>query len=151
MPSYPRSLTRALVASTTVGTVLAAGVLTTAAPAAATVSAGAPTAVSASARAYDVTMSAKARSSKSYRSAVSLRAFVSSAHARKIVRRESGGNCRVVNWRGPWRGKWQMTDQLWRSYGGKRYASHPERASCAQQDVVAYRAWRAAGWRPWGG
>ena len=74
-----------------------------------------------------------------------------SSHARMIVRRESGGSCTAVSPSGLYRGKWQMGSSFWRSFGGLQYASTPDRASCAEQDQVAYRGWLAAWWQPWGG
>jgi hypothetical protein len=68
-----------------------------------------------------------------------------------IVWRESNGRCDVVSSNGLWRGEWQMTMSLWRANGGRSYASSPERATCGEQDKVAYRIWISSGWGPWGG
>ncbi len=99
----------------------------------------------------DVTRTRVARSSKAHRKTVSVKAFVSSPHARRVVYRESKGQCRVVNPSGKYRGKWQMDRNFWRAYGGKAFASTPDRATCAEQDIVAWRGWVASWWHPWGG
>ncbi|TAK69727.1 MAG: hypothetical protein EPO13_07715 [Actinomycetota bacterium] len=111
----------------------------------------APAATVVRAATADVTRTVAARTSRAARKAIPFRVWRSSPYARKIVARESGGSCTVVNRRGPWRGRWQMTDSLWRAYGGLAYAKHPEKASCGQQDKVAYRIWLANGYSHWGG
>lgn len=97
----------------------------------------------------DVTVSRAARSSRTSRGKVSVRAWASSATARRIARHESGGNCKAVSRGGTYRGKWQMNRAFWAHYGGRKFASTPDRASCAQQDVVAYRGWVDRWWSPW--
>ena len=72
-------------------------------------------------------------------------------HGRGVAYRESHLSCTVVSANGSWRGKWQMTTSLWKSYGGLTYAATPEKASCLAQDKVAYRVWIASWWGPWGG
>ncbi|HET8971118.1 MAG TPA: transglycosylase family protein [Candidatus Nanopelagicales bacterium] len=99
----------------------------------------------------DPTMSSAARGSSSARRSVSFSAWRGSDHADMIVWRESNGQCGVVSSNGAWRGAWQMTMTLWRGFGGTAYASTPERASCGQQDQVAYRVWLQQWWTPWGG
>lgn len=99
----------------------------------------------------DLTMTSAARSSRAARERVSLADWRASDHARMIVWRESNGRCDVVSSNGLWRGCWQMTMTLWRANGGLQYASSPDRASCAEQDRVAYRVWLSAWWGPWGG
>lgn len=99
----------------------------------------------------DVTRTSAARSSRAHRQSISVRAFVSSPHARRVVYRESKGQCGVVNPSGKYRGKWQMDRNFWRAYGGKAFASTPDRATCAEQDIVAWRGWVASWWHPWGG
>jgi hypothetical protein len=101
--------------------------------------------------AVDPTTSAAARASKSARIAVGFAAWQTSPHGRYISRRESHNVCSVVSSNGAWRGKWQMTMTLWRGYGGTAFASTPERATCLEQDKVAYKVWIAQWWRPWGG
>jgi hypothetical protein len=68
-----------------------------------------------------------------------------------IVWRESNGQCGVVDSSNRWFGEWQMSMDLWRGNGGPAYAPSPQRASCGEQDTVAYRVWVKAGWSPWGG
>ncbi len=99
----------------------------------------------------DRTMSTKARTSKSYRASIPLTEWVSSTHARYIIKRESGGNCKAVSPGGTYRGKWQMGAPFWSAYGGKTYASRPDLATCSEQDKVAYKGWVASWWNPWGG
>jgi hypothetical protein len=97
----------------------------------------------------DPTITRAARTSRASRAGVSVRAWASSATARRVASRESGGNCRAVSPSGKYRGKWQMDANFWRTYGGRAYASTPDRASCAQQDIVAHRGWVARWWQPW--
>lgn len=42
-----------------------------------------------------------------------------------------------------------MDIDFWSSYGGRAFASRPELAGEAQQDLVAFRGWLARGWQPW--
>jgi hypothetical protein len=97
----------------------------------------------------DPTITRAARTSRSSRAGVSVRAWANSATARRVAARESGGNCQAVSRNGKYRGKWQMDASFWRSYGGRAYAATPDRASCAEQDVVAHRGWVARWWQPW--
>jgi hypothetical protein len=97
----------------------------------------------------DPTLTRAARTSRSSRAGISVRTWANSATARRVAARESGGNCRAVSPSGKYRGKWQMDASFWRSYGGRAYAATPDRASCAQQDVVAHRGWVARWWQPW--
>lgn len=66
-----------------------------------------------------------------------------------MLERESHGICTAVNPSGKYRGRWQMDANFWSAYGGLAYASTPDRATCHQQDLVAYRGWQARGWQPW--
>ena len=97
----------------------------------------------------DVTLTAAARSSESYRRSVSESAWRNSPNAHKIVWRESNGRCDVVDPSRRWFGEWQMSSTLWKGFGGSAYAPSPQDASCGEQDRVAYRVWVAAGWSPW--
>jgi hypothetical protein len=99
----------------------------------------------------DPTLSAANKASKSTRAALPFLTWAASVHGRGIAYRESHLSCTVVSASGSWRGKWQMTTSLWKSYGGLTYAATPEKASCLAQDKVAYRVWIASWWRPWGG
>lgn len=111
----------------------------------------APTPPTGSSSSGDPTMTAAARGSRSARQAVPFAVWRSSAHARLVVARESGGRCTAVNPNGLYRGTWQMGPPFWRSFGGLAYASTPDRATCGEQDIVAYRGWIASWWSPWGG
>lgn len=97
----------------------------------------------------DVTTTEEARTSRRHRRSIGVRAFVRSPTARKVVQRESSGQCDVLSPGGTYRGKWQMDADFWSSYGGRNYAATPDRATCAQQDVVAYRGWVDRWWQPW--
>lgn len=69
--------------------------------------------------------------------------------ARRVAWRESRNRCRITNPSGKYQGRWQMDDPFWKTYGGRRYAPNPHQATCAEQDRVAYRGWKARGWQPW--
>ena len=99
----------------------------------------------------DPTMTAAARGSRAARQAVPFAVWRSSAHARMIVARESGGSCTAVSRSGAYRGTWQMGAPFWRSFGGLAFAPTPDQATCGEQDYVAYRGWIASWWSPWGG
>lgn len=99
----------------------------------------------------DPTMTSAARSTRTARDAIPPALWSTSAHGRAIVRRESGGRCSVVSAGGLYRGKWQMSSALWRAYGGTAFATTADRATCAEQDQVAYKVWLTSWWRPWGG
>jgi len=94
----------------------------------------------------DPTVTARTRSA---RAGVSVFAFVHSRMGCKVTVRESGGNCSVSNPSGKYMGKWQLDMWEWPNYGGLAFAARPNLASCAQQDVIAYRNWRDRGWEPW--
>lgn len=97
----------------------------------------------------DVTTTDLARSSRAHRAAIGVTAFASSWTARMVVQRESGGQCDISNPSGTYRGKWQMDASFWSTYGGKEFAARADLASCAEQDVVAYRGWVDRWWQPW--
>jgi hypothetical protein len=96
-------------------------------------------------------MTTAARGSRSARELVSFAAWQASPHGRMIVQRESGGSCTITSPSGAYRGKWQMSSAFWKAYGGLTYAPSADRATCLQQDRVAYRGWLASWWYPWGG
>lgn len=141
-PRFHRSLALAGAALIGVTALVGAPQAANAAPAAAATSA--PTASGG-----DPTVTRAARTSRASRGKVSVRAWANSATARRIVHRESRGNCRAVSRGGTYRGKWQMSRTFWNHYGGRKYAATADRASCAQQDIVAHRGWVASWWRPW--
>jgi hypothetical protein len=99
----------------------------------------------------DVTMTRKAKHSQAHRATIDLKSWQKSKHGREISWRESNNRCDVVSSDGINHGKWQMTLQLWRSYGGPKFAKTPERATCLEQDRVARRVWIDQWWGPWGG
>ena len=99
----------------------------------------------------DPTLTRTMKVSLAARAALPYAAWLRSPHGRAIVDRESKGKCTVLSYNGLWRGKWQMTLGLWRGNGGLAFAEAPEKATCAQQDLVAHHVWVAAGWGPWRG
>ena len=99
----------------------------------------------------DPSMAILMRVSRTARTRLPFAVWQASVHGRGISYRESKLNCRAVSRGGAYRGKWQMTVSLWRANGGLAFAATPERASCLNQDKVAYRVWVRSGWRPWGG
>lgn len=88
--------------------------------------------------------------SKATRPTVSFEVWITSPTALKVIKKESKGNCKAVGGKGKYRGKWQMNAGFWKSYGGLQYAKTADKATCEQQDQVAYRGWLARGWSPWG-
>ena len=103
------------------------------------------------ASATDVTMTRKARLSQQHRASIDLQHWQTSKHGRKISWRESHRRCHVVSSDGKYRGKWQMSRDLWRAYGGRTFARTADRATCLEQDRVARRVWVDQWWWPWGG
>jgi len=97
----------------------------------------------------DVTTTSAARNSSDARKAVSLHAFLYSPMACKVTWRESNFSCTVVDGSGTYYGKWQLDMQEWPYYGGTKYASTPNRASCEVQNLIAYRNWLDRWWSPW--
>jgi hypothetical protein len=99
----------------------------------------------------DPTLGYALRTSTAARAKYPFTAWLGSVHGRGIAYRESHLSCTVLSRTHIYRGKWQMTLSLWRANGGLAFAAAPERASCLNQDKVAYRIWVRSGWRPWGG
>lgn len=72
-----------------------------------------------------------------------------------IIRCESGGNPTAVNntaagiRAGRPAGLFQIVTGTWRAYGGAAFASTADRASVAQQQIVADRIYEAHGTSPW--
>lgn len=99
----------------------------------------------------DPTLGYVMRTSRPARAKYPFAAWQTSVHGRGIAYRESKLSCTVLSRTGVYRGKWQMSLSLWRAYGGRAFAATPEKASCLDQDKVAYRIWITSGWRPWGG
>lgn len=97
----------------------------------------------------DVTLIGGTRKSRDARELVSFEQWKAAPFTKFIATRESNRRCKAINRTGKYRGRWQMDKNFWSSYGGKKFAKRPERASCAEQDLVAYRGWIARGWKPW--
>lgn len=76
-------------------------------------------------------------------------AWANTRAAIAVAECESGRDGSARSHTGKYRGKWQMDADFWRTYGGLKFASSPDRASVAQQDIVAYRGYLARGWQPW--
>ena len=99
----------------------------------------------------DPTMTSVMKRSQSARGGLAFEVWVTSDHGKAIVKRESGGRCTAVNPSGAYRGKWQMGSWFWKNYGGLKFAPTADRASCLEQDRVAYKGWVDSWWGPWGG
>ena len=76
-------------------------------------------------------------------------AWSHSRNGMRVKACESGNDYGPGARTGIYRGAWQMDPSLWRSYGGLRFASRPDAAKPWQQDLVAYRGYKARGWEPW--
>ena len=87
--------------------------------------------------------------SKAERKKVNFSNWVSSPTAKYVKRIESRGNCKATGGNGKYQGTWQVNADFWKTYGGKKYASKASKATCLEQDLVAYRGWLARGWSPW--
>ena len=87
--------------------------------------------------------------SKEKRKKISFKVWVKSPTAKFLKRKESNNNCKATGGNGKYRGTWQMNAGFWKTYGGKKYASRPDKATCHEQDLVAYRGWLDRGWSPW--
>ncbi|MCZ3389638.1 MAG: transglycosylase family protein [Actinomycetia bacterium] len=96
-------------------------------------------------------MTHKARISQHHRATIDLKTWKASAHGHDISQKESSDVCDAVSSDGDYRGKWQMSRSLWRSYGGRTFARVPNRATCNEQDRVARHIWVDQWWWPWGG
>jgi peptidoglycan hydrolase-like protein with peptidoglycan-binding domain len=97
----------------------------------------------------DPTLSNGTRKSRSAREQVSFEEWKDAPFTKYIATKESNRRCKAVNRSGKYRGRWQMDRNFWASYGGQKFAKRPDRAKCAEQDLVAYRGWIARGWQPW--
>lgn len=87
--------------------------------------------------------------SKSQRKKISFKVWVKSPTAKFLKKKESNNNCKATGGNGKYRGTWQMNAGFWATYGGTEYASKPDKATCHEQDLVAYRGWLDRGWSPW--
>ena len=97
----------------------------------------------------DITLSKDAKLYRGARELVPFEVWRVSPFARFISMKESHRNCKAVGRSGKYRGRWQMSPAFWKTYGGKQFASKPDKASCRDQDLVAYNGWIVRGWAPW--
>lgn len=86
---------------------------------------------------------------KEERKKISFKVWVKSPTAKYLKKKESSNNCKAVGYKRKYLGTWQMNAGFWKTYGGKKYAPNPLKATCRQQDLVAYKGWLARGWSPW--
>jgi hypothetical protein len=87
--------------------------------------------------------------SKAERKKTSFETWVKSPTAIYLKRVESNNNCKSTGSKGKYQGTWQMDASFWKTYGGLKYAKKASKASCNEQDLVAYKGWLARGWSPW--
>ncbi len=97
----------------------------------------------------DITLTKDAKLYKQARELIPFEVWRTSAFTRYISMKESHRNCKAVGRSGKYRGRWQMSAHFWKTYGGKQFASRPDKASCLEQDMVAYNGWIVRGWAPW--
>jgi len=97
----------------------------------------------------DITLAKDVKLYKSAREMIPFEVWRNSPFTRYISMKESHRNCKAIGRSGKYRGRWQMSPQFWKTYGGKAFASKPDKASCQDQDLVAYRGWLVRGWAPW--
>jgi hypothetical protein len=86
---------------------------------------------------------------KAERLKISFETWVTSPTAIYLKRVESNNNCKSTGSNGKYQGTWQMNAGFWKTYGGLKYAKKASKASCQEQDLVAYQGWLARGWSPW--
>ena len=86
--------------------------------------------------------------SKEDRKKISFEVWVNSPTAKFLKKKESNNNCKATGSKGKYQGTWQMNAGFWKTYGGKKYASKASKATCMEQDLVAYQGWLARGWSP---
>jgi len=87
--------------------------------------------------------------SKEERKKISFEVWVDSPTAKYLKKVESNNNCKSTGAKGKYQGTWQVNAGFWKTYGGKKYASKASKATCMEQDLVAYKGWLARGWSPW--
>ena len=87
--------------------------------------------------------------SKEERKKISFEVWVNSPTAKYLKKVESNNNCKSTGGKGKYQGTWQVNAGFWKTYGGKKYASKASKATCMEQDLVAYNGWLARGWSPW--
>lgn len=86
---------------------------------------------------------------KAERKKISFEVWVKSPTAKYLKRVESSNNCKAIGGKGKYQGTWQVNAGFWKTYGGLRYATEASKATCKEQDLVAYKGWLARGWSPW--
>ena len=86
---------------------------------------------------------------KAERLKISFETWVTSPTAIYLKRVESNNNCKSTGGKGKYQGTWQVNAGFWETYGGLKYAKKASKASCQEQDLVAYQGWLARGWSPW--
>ncbi|MEI6109190.1 MAG: transglycosylase family protein [Actinomycetes bacterium] len=86
---------------------------------------------------------------KAERKSITFDVWVNSPTAKHVKKAESHNNCKSTGGHGKYQGTWQVSAGFWKSYGGNKYASKASKATCQQQDLVAYKGWLARGWSPW--
>lgn len=87
--------------------------------------------------------------SKQERKKITFEVWVNSPTAKYLKKVESHNNCKSTGGKGKYQGTWQVNAGFWKTYGGLKYASKASKASCLEQDLVAYKGWLARGWSPW--
>jgi hypothetical protein len=87
--------------------------------------------------------------SKAERKEISFEVWVNSPTAKYLKKVESHNNCKSTGGKGKYQGTWQVNAGFWKTYGGKKYATKASKATCLEQDLVAYQGWLARGWSPW--
>ena len=87
--------------------------------------------------------------SKLERKKISFEVWVKSPTAKYLKKVESSNNCKAIGAKGKYQGTWQVDAGFWKTYGGLKYAPKASKATCLEQDLVAYKGWLARGWSPW--
>jgi len=87
--------------------------------------------------------------SKAERKKITFEVWVNSPTAKYVKKVESHNNCKSTGGKGKYQGTWQVDAGFWRTYGGLKYAPKASKATCHEQDLVAYKGWLARGWSPW--
>jgi hypothetical protein len=83
------------------------------------------------------------------RKKISFEVWVKSPTAKYLKKVESSNNCKATGAKGKYQGTWQVDAGFWKTYGGLKYAPKASKATCLEQDLVAYKGWLARGWSPW--
>jgi hypothetical protein len=86
---------------------------------------------------------------KAERKKIAFDVWIKSPTAKHVKKAESSNNCKAIGGNGKYHGTWQVNAGFWQTYGGLKYASKASKATCREQDLVAYKGWLARGWSPW--